>query len=163
MRDLTDPAQGPHAVQLVVDAAVAALTDRWGSEVRVRRDDPVVTVTANYDDLGYPPGAATRDARYTRYVDDGHVLRTMTSVMVPPALRELAATGAGADVLLVCPGVVYRRDAIDRLHTGTPHQLDLWRVAPARLGPDDLVDMVERVVDAVLPGRRPVLTAASHP
>src|SRR5687768_1770552 len=114
VRDLTDPAQGPHAIQLAVDAAVAAL-GAWGCDVRVRRDDPVVAVEQNYDDLGYPPDAASRDARYTRYVDDGHVLRTMTSVMVPPALRALAASGAGADVLLVCPGVVYRRDAIDRL------------------------------------------------
>ncbi|MBL7255156.1 hypothetical protein JKJ07_12605 [Actinoplanes sp. LDG1-01] len=27
--------------------------------------------------------------------------------------------------------MVYRRDSIDRLHTGTPHQLDLWWVGPS--------------------------------
>ena len=28
LRDLTDPAQGPHAMQLLIDSAVAALTER---------------------------------------------------------------------------------------------------------------------------------------
>ncbi|HXQ54768.1 MAG TPA: hypothetical protein VOA19_02990 [Actinomycetes bacterium] len=39
--------------------------------------------------------------------------------MIPDALRALAADPAD-DVLLVCPGVVHRRDAIDRLHAATP-------------------------------------------
>ena len=35
--------------------------------------------------------------------------------------------------IVACPGVVYRRDSIDRLHSGTPHQLDLWRVSRDRV------------------------------
>jgi phenylalanyl-tRNA synthetase alpha chain len=49
--------------------------------------------------------------------------------------------------------MVYRRDAIDRLHSPTPHQLDLWRVARRPLGPADLQEMVRLLVDALTPGR----------
>jgi phenylalanyl-tRNA synthetase alpha chain len=86
--------------------------------------------------------------------------------MIPPALRAL---GAVDDVLLACPGLVYRRDAIDRLHTGTPHQLDLWRVVDGarRGGPmvvDDLSEMIAVVVAAALPGADGVRTMpAVHP
>ena len=79
------------------------------------------------------------------------MLRSHTSALVPAALRSV---GNGAsDVLIGCPGIVYRRDAIDRLHTGTPHQLDLWRVARDRpLAGGDLKEMIEVVVRASLPG-----------
>ena len=76
---------------------------------------------SNYDRLGYPAEAITRDTRYTRYVDPGHMLRSHSSAMIPPALRRLSRQPDG-DVLLACPGIVYRRDAIDWQHTGTPHQ-----------------------------------------
>src|SRR5574341_2129195 len=90
LRDLTDPRRGPHALQRLVADAVDALQRRWRCEVRLHRAHPVVSVADNYDRLHYPPDAAAREARHTRYVDEGHVLRTQTSALVPPALRELA-------------------------------------------------------------------------
>ena len=82
--DLTDPAHGPHAVQLVADAAIAALAEAWdGVAVRVHRGHPVVPLEDNYDRLQYPPDAVARDARYTRYVSETCVLRSHTSAMVP--------------------------------------------------------------------------------
>ncbi len=155
MRDLTDPAQGPHALQLLVTAILDAL----GGDRRLVRADPVVSVEQNYDQLGYSPDAVTRDARYTRYVTDRTMLRSHTSAMVPPALRELARQTGWRDVLIACPGIVYRRDAIDRLHTGTPHQLDLWRIAT-----DQSLDaMIETVVAAVLPDHEHRTTPSTHP
>ncbi|MFI5613141.1 hypothetical protein [Amycolatopsis sp. NPDC051903] len=152
LRDLTDPAAGPHALQLVVDRAVGAVAERWGCEVRWWRGERIVTVEDNYDNLGYGPGDVTRDSRYTRYVDDRRMLRSHTSALVPAALRALAADPAD-DVLLVCPGIVHRRDSIDRLHTGTPHQLDLWRVTRrARMTTTDLDELVEVLAGALLPG-----------
>ncbi|MFF4409287.1 hypothetical protein ACFY2W_29215 [Streptomyces sp. NPDC001262] len=127
IRDLTDPAAGPHALQLVINHAVDALASHWGCEVRWCRGERAVTVEDNYDNLGYRTDDITRDTRYTRYVDDRSMLRSHSSALIPAALRALAAEPAG-DVLLVCPGLVYCRDSIDRLHTGTPHQLDLWRI-----------------------------------
>jgi len=161
-RDLTDPGQGPHALQHIVDLAVRALTDRWGCVVRRCPGPRIVSIEDNYDDLGFTPDSASRDARYTRYVDAGRMLRSHASAMVPPALRALAADPID-DVLLVCPGIVYRRDAIDRLHTGTPHQLDLWRVSRRPVTDDDMNDMTSALVEALVPGRRWRTEPRIHP
>jgi phenylalanyl-tRNA synthetase alpha chain len=162
LRDLTDPSQGRHAVQRIVDDVGAALVRAWSCEVRVHRGDRIVALRDNYDALGYSADAITRDARYTRYVSEKKVLRSHTSALVPGALRALEHDVA--DVLLVCPGVVYRRDSIDRLHTGAPHQLDLWRVAIDRvLTAADLKDMVEVVVRAALPGAEYRVEPRIHP
>ncbi|MFC8452558.1 hypothetical protein [Kitasatospora sp. NPDC057223] len=154
VRDLTDPAAGAHALQLVLGHAVEALADRWGCEVRWCRGERTVTVEDNYDNLGYRTDDVTRDTRDTRYVDDQLMLRSHSSALIPAALRALAAAPAD-DVLLVCPGLVYRRDSIDRLHTGTPHQLDLWRITrrPSPMTTADLDDMVTTLVAAILPGQ----------
>jgi phenylalanyl-tRNA synthetase alpha chain len=163
IRDLTDPREGPHALQLLVDAAMTSLADTWPCEVRISRSRPIVPVEDNYERLRYSPDAVTRDARYTRYVSETCVLRSHTSALIPPALRTLAVNPAG-DVLLACPGLVYRRDSIDRLHSATPHQLDLWRVTQQRrLGDDDLHAMVDLVLGATLPDRAWRWTPAQHP
>ncbi|WP_239014861.1 hypothetical protein [Archangium violaceum] len=165
VRDLTDPSSGPHAMQRLVDDVLAALREAWRCDVRLHRQSPIVSVSDNYDRLRYPPDGVARDARYTRYVCDTALLRTQTSAMIPPLLRQLAATPQSPeDVLLACPGLVYRRDCIDRLHTGEPHQMDLWRVRRgAPLGVEDLRLMVETVVRALLPGRESRVTPARHP
>jgi phenylalanyl-tRNA synthetase alpha chain len=152
VRDLTDPDQGGHAIQLLIDAAAAGVAAAWGSEVRRHQGPRVVPVGDNYDRLRIPSDAVSRDVRYTRYVDERRLLRSHSTAMIPAGLRALAAEPVD-DVLLVCPGVVYRRDAIDRLHTATPHQLDLWRIARRPLGPPDLQEMVRLLVEALTPGR----------
>ncbi|HEY8548168.1 MAG TPA: hypothetical protein VIL36_24085, partial [Acidimicrobiales bacterium] len=176
-RDLAIPdlTEAPHAIALLVDLAAQALRDRWACAVHVHRGPRVVSVADNYDRLGYRADDVTRDARYTRYVDDDHLLRSHTSALVPAALRVVAtggvgdggAGGAGADdVLLVCPGITYRRDAIDRLHTGTPHQVDLWRVrrGPHRpLTPAHLDGMIDTLVRALLPGHDHRCEPRTHP
>jgi tRNA synthetase class II (F) len=136
-----------------VDRITGALAARWGCEVRLHRAHPVVATADNYDRLHIAPDAVTRDARYTRYVAPGRVLRTHTTAMIPPLLRELAAAPPG-DVLLACPGLAYRRDQIDRLHTGEPHQMDVWRIAARPLGREDLMEMVATLVDARRPPSR---------
>ncbi|HVO19553.1 MAG TPA: hypothetical protein VMU15_09875 [Anaeromyxobacter sp.] len=163
LRDLTDPAQGRHAMQDLLRELTVALTGLWRCPVVVERRSPVVSVADNYDRLHYPARGAARDARHSRYVSEGTLLRTQTSAVVPPLLRRLAAAPP-ADVLLVCPGLVYRRDVIDRLHTGEPHQVDLWRI---RLGPplgeEDLSRMIAAVAQAGAPGRGVRTTPAAHP
>jgi len=164
LRDLTDPAQGPHAIQLVVDSIRTALGTAWPySELWTRRDHPLVTLADNYDNLGYAADAVTREACYTRYASENEVLRSHTSAMIPPALRELAAS-ASSDVLMVCAGICYRRDSVDWQHTGTPHQLDLWRISRnVTLGEPELEDMIARLVDTVLPGQTYRTVPAVHP
>lgn len=162
LRDLADPAQGPHAMQQLVDRIHHALCSRWGCALRVHRAHPAVPVEHNYDRLHYPPGGAARDARYTRYVSETTVLRTQTSAMIPPLLARVAQDPPG-DLLLACPGLVYRRDEIDRLHTGEPHQVDLWRIVRGRVGVPELREMVEVVLEAVLPGREYRSNPSPHP
>jgi phenylalanyl-tRNA synthetase alpha chain len=163
-RDLTDPTEGAHAVQRIVDDIVAALLRSWRCGRRLHRGARIVSVLDNYDALGYTTDAVTRDARYTRYVSPTEVLRSHTSALIPGALRELAAEVDPGDVVLACPGMVYRRDSIDRLHSGTPHQLDVWRVSPDRvLGTGDLKEMIEVVVRAALPGAEYRVESRRHP
>jgi phenylalanyl-tRNA synthetase alpha chain len=162
LRDLTDPAAGPHAMQRLIDAIREALAARWGCEVRIHRAHPVVPLEHNYDRLHYPPDGAARNARYTRYVSETTVLRSHSTAMVPPALAR-ASADPPRDLLLMCPGLVYRRDQIDRLHTGEPHQMDLWRVALRRLDEGDLQEMVDAVIGAALPGAEYRITPSPHP
>jgi phenylalanyl-tRNA synthetase alpha chain len=162
IRDLSEPAEGPHAIQLVTDVVVETLSRAWGREVRWCRGPRIVPVADNYDRLGYPPGAITREARYTRYTGAGQMLRSHSSAMIPPALRRLAEE-PGDDVLLVCPGIVYRRDAIDWQHTGCPHQLDLWRITRRAMSGADLDEMIALVLRALTPGLPQRQEARAHP
>ena len=45
--DLTDAANGHHALQLLVHDAVTALREAWGCELIVNRADPVVSLADN--------------------------------------------------------------------------------------------------------------------
>ncbi len=164
LRDLADPSQGPHAIQLIVDSLRTALGSAWPyTEIWTRRDHPVVPLADNYDNLGYAADAVTREERYTRYASATEVLRSHTSAMIPPALRELAGSSA-SDVLMVCAGICYRRDSVDWQHTGTPHQLDLWRLSRnVTLGEAELEEMIALLVSTVLPGQTYRTVPAVHP
>lgn len=165
-RDLTDPAEGAHVLQRLVGDIVAALRRAWDCPAVVHRGPRVVPISENYDALGYSRDAVTREATYTRYVNEREMLRSHTSAIVPSALRGLAETSDASppDVLLACPGIVYRRDSIDRLHSPTPHQLDLWRVvADGTMQPTDLKEMIEVVVRAALPGAEWRTSPRTHP
>lgn len=116
LRDLTDPKPGTMSIQMLVDVAVDALERTWRCDVRSERGPRVVPLSGNYDRLRYPQADVTRDARYTRYVDDGHVLRSHASAMIPPALARLADNPAD-DVLLVS-----WNHLSPRLHRPPPHR-----------------------------------------
>ena len=163
LRDLTDPAHGKHAMQQLLGNVVDALAQSWAIPARWVRTSPLVAVEDNYDRLGFDPGAITRDARYTRYVSPGVMLRSHTTAALPWLLRQISAD-AVTDQLHVVPGLVYRRDTIDRTHVGEPHQVDLWRISSTtRMGPDDLTEMLALLVDAVLPGAAWRAVPTQHP
>ena len=152
LRDLSDPDAGPHAMQLLLADVVAALERLWGVPSRTHRLNPLVATADNYDRLGYSPDDVTRDSRYSRHVSPTVMLRSHTSAGIPALLDPLRGELGRYDELQVLPGLVYRRDAIDRTHVGAPHQVDLWRLkARGLLGPADLDAMMAAVVEAVLP------------
>ena len=157
LRDLTDPDAGAHAMQRLLADVVAALERRWDIPSETHRLNPLVATADNYDRLGYAPGEVTRDSRYSRHVSPTVMLRSHTSAGIPAVLDSLRGEQGRYERLHVLPGLVYRRDAIDRTHVGAPHQVDLWRIkARGLLGPADLQAMMAEVVEAVLP-------AAKHP
>ena len=162
LRDLSEPAEGPHAIQVLIDRAAGKLSRAWDCEVRWCRGPRMVPVADNYDRLGYPAEAITRDTRYTRYVDAETMLRSHSSAMIPPALRRLARQ-PGDDVLLACPGIVYRRDAIDWQHTGAPHQLDLWRITRRAMSNTDMDQMIAILLGALTPGLPHRQQPRTHP
>ncbi|WP_066460735.1 PheS-related mystery ligase SrmL [Sanguibacter suarezii] len=163
LRDLTDPAHGEHAVQTLLDAVVAAVRAESGATLRYVRNTPLVAVRDNYDRLGYARGDVTRARRYTRYVSPTVMLRSHTSADLPAALEDYAGRD-GVDELIVAPGLVYRRDAVDRTHVGEPHQVDLWRIRSTPVTDDaQMLAMIGLVVDAVLPGARWTVSDVTHP
>ncbi|MEC5150540.1 hypothetical protein [Cryobacterium sp. GrIS_2_6] len=163
LRDLSDPDQGHHAMQTLLDGVVSALAGRWGIPAETIRHSPLVAVADNYDKLGFDPTAVTRDQRYSRYVSPTVMLRSHTSASIPTLLQSVS-TQTSCDRLLVLPGLVYRRDAIDRTHVGAPHQVDLWRVSSGKtLTAADLQTMIETLVKTVLPGAKWRAVSAAHP
>jgi phenylalanyl-tRNA synthetase alpha chain len=168
LRDLTDPAQGPHALQLLVAAIERELADTWAIPVHQHRPNPVVPIVDNYDRLGYPPDAIARDTRYSRYLSDELMLRAHTSAAMPDLHRRVAAGSLHAgerDLVLTVPGLAYRRDAVDRHHVGEPHQLDVWRLRRdgAPLTVDDLEHLIATIVEVAAPGRRWRTEPREHP
>ncbi len=157
LRDLSDPAQGPHAMSLLLADITRALERLWNIRAETHRLSPLVATADNYDKLGYSPNDVTRDSRYSRHVSPTVMLRSHTSASVPALLDSLRTEMGHYDRLHALPGLVYRRDSIDRTHVGAPHQVDLWRLkARGLLGAAELDQMMAAVVEAVLP-------AALHP
>lgn len=166
LRDLSDPRSGPHAMQILLESILEALTDGSTCSLNLVRTPPLVSVRDNYDRLGYDRQDVTRESRYSRYASPTTMLRSHTSADIPAVLDSYstAATATDTDELIAVPGLVYRRDVVDRTHVGEPHQVDLWRL---RSGPgtteEDLEEMIASLVDTVLPGAQWRTTSAEHP
>lgn len=164
--DLTNLPNQAHAMQLLLNDIHSALAASWRCQRQTVRASPVVPVSDNYDRLGYPEQGAAREARYSRYISDHYMLRTQTSAAIPNTLAGLN-DDPPEDLLLILPGLVYRRDCIDRLHCAEPHQLDLWRIVDGRkkvpMSMDDLKQMITIVMYASLPGIPWQLMESPHP
>ena len=166
LRDLSDPSQGSHAIGQLITDIHNALAQHWQCRLQISRNNPVVSLENNYDRLGYPSDGAARDERYTRYVTDKMILRTQTSSAIPDLLLSLC-TDPPKNLLLVLPGIVYRRDSIDKLHCSEPHQLDLWRIVDSRysevMNIGDLKQMIEIVMRTALPNMQWRIVDSAHP
>ncbi|MGA7205409.1 MAG: hypothetical protein WBX27_12355, partial [Specibacter sp.] len=160
--ELSDPAHG-HAMSVLLEDVAAALAAHWNVPLATHRHSPLVATVDNYDRLGYSPDDVTRDSRYSRHVSPTVMLRSHTSAGVPALLDSLRNVQDRYDTLHVLPGLVYRRDAVDRTHVGTPHQVDLWRLqSRGWLGVAELTDMVGVVVETVLPGAQWRAVPSAH-
>lgn len=165
IKDLSDPTNGLHAINLVVSKILDYLTKKEGwPKPEIRRASPISSVTNDFDRLYFPPDSLNRLPRYTRYLDEQTILRTHTTAMIPDILVEIRDKEL-ADYSVLCPGICYRRDVVDKRHTGEPHQMDIWRIkkgAP-RLERKALIDLIESVLDAVIPGSEYRANEVNHP
>lgn len=163
--DLTDPKNGVHAINLVAQNIRRALEKVYaGTAVEEIHMDPQVSIKENFDDLLFPVDNAGRSSRYTRYVTPNTVLRTHTSAAIPGLLKKIARDGA-RDMILIVPGMCYRRDVVDKTHCGEPHQMDIWRIRHGNppFGRSNLVQLVETVLNSVVPGYKYRANEVKHP
>lgn len=165
LRDMSDADQGPHAIQLLLDSIQAYLLDVYQAPLQRLNASPLVSVSANYDALGYPSDGPARERRYSRYLSAQWMLRTQTSALVPPWLRSWPDK-TPRRLLLLTHGLVYRRDSIDRLHCAEPHQTDIWVLLPCSEIDEESPWVRHAIMDlcrAILPQHALSLSDSPHP
>ena len=167
---ITDLTQSPrpHAIKMVYEKIAEYMRSTHPqSDVRVYRKDPVVTVEDNYDNLLIAVDNISRSSTYTHYVDKAHILRTHTSAHLPGILRELAGRDDWQDVVILLPGLAYRRDVSDKKHVSEVHMLEMWRVvknaARQPIVKDDLLTVVKGVAATAAPGWKLRIVDTPHP
>jgi phenylalanyl-tRNA synthetase alpha chain len=87
----------------------------------------IVTVKDEFDLLNAPEGHPSRGETDTYYLNNEYVLRTQMTVMWPFYLRDknvLKRLEAGEVLGLMAPGIVFRKDEIDKKHFPAFHQID---------------------------------------
>ena len=87
----------------------------------------VVTVEDDFDLLNTPKDHPSRRESDTYYLDETHVLRTQMTVMWPYYLKNkevLEKLERDGQVQALAPGIVFRKDEIDRKHFPAFHQID---------------------------------------
>lgn len=137
------------------------------SDVQVHRKNPIVTVEDNYDNLLIANDNISRSSTYTHYVDNTHILRTHTSAHLPGILRELSTRDDWEDIVILLPGLAYRRDVSDKKHVSEVHMLEMWRVvknsARKPIIKDDLLTVVKGVASTAAPGWKLRIEDSPHP
>jgi phenylalanyl-tRNA synthetase alpha chain len=119
------------------------------SEIRVYRPDPIVSAIDNHDRLLISKDNLSRSSTYTHYVTENTILRTHTSACIPDILKALASDSTWNDIIILLPGLVYRRDITDKKHLGVIYQMDMWRVVRnEKRTPVEKQDLVDVVIGA---------------
>lgn len=155
--DLTT--QKDHAIGLMVEEIKNALETKFNVSAEIVRHARIVAVEDNYGRLYYPEDTITKSSRYTRWINDTALLRTHMTAVVPSKLKDLTKD----DSLLLCPGIVFRRDVVDKTHVGEPHQMDVWRITEnKKYKRADLLSLVSVIVEAILPGVEWRFNETSH-
>lgn len=165
--DLTE-SPTPHAIRIVYENIERYMRSTHPqSDVRVHRKNPIVTVEDNYDTLLIAKDNISRSSTYTHYVDRTHVLRTHTSAHLPSILQELSESDDWEDIVILLPGLAYRRDVSDKKHVSEVHMLEMWRIvnnaARKPITKDDLLTVVKGVASTAAPGWKLRIEDSPHP
>ncbi|NWF60617.1 MAG: hypothetical protein HXY43_15500 [Fischerella sp.] len=156
---MTNLGNGIHAINLIVYKIAEALYKSGYPEPTIWRSSPITTVANNFDKLYFPSDSLSRSPKYTRYLSEGKLLRTHTTVIMPELLPHIRG-----EQLILHPGICYRRDVVDKRHVGEPHQMDVWLIGrDVTCNVSTLVKFIETILHAVLPGVSYRLNETSHP
>ncbi len=165
IEDLTQSPE-PHAIKLMYEKIESYIrTSHPKSKIIVHRQNPIVTVKDNYDNLLILKDNISRSSTYTHYVDDTHVLRTHDTAHIPALLKDLAKRADDwEDVIVLLPALVYRRDVTDKKHLSAIHMLGIWRVSKVkRVEKADLLKVVQGIASVAAPGWKLRIVDTPHP
>ena len=165
--DLTSD-DSDHAVGLLYRKIRDQIEDTHpDSEIMIYRDNQIVSIKDNYENLLIPTDNISRSSTYTHYLDNETLLRTHASSAIPGAMRELSKRNDWNDVVILVPGLVYRRDVADKKHVGQIHMLDVWRVVRTAEKPEithkTLIDAVKDIARTAAPGWELRIENSPHP
>lgn len=147
--DLTQSAN-PHAIKMVYQKIEQYVhSTHLKSDVQVHRKHPVVSIEDNYDNLLIKPDNISRSSTCTHITSIRlHILRTHTSAHLPSILRGLSKRDGWTDIVILLPGLAYRRDVSDKKHVSEVHMLEMWRIvknsARSQMTKDDLLTVVKK-------------------
>lgn len=83
-------------------------------------DGPEIESTFyNFDQLNAPADHPSRDLQDTFYITDNIILRTQTSPIQARVMEKQKPP-----IKIICPGAVYRSDAVDATHSPVFHQVE---------------------------------------
>lgn len=120
--DLTKKANSP--VKILFDTVLGLPVFKDFDIVEFPR---IVTVEQDFDLLNTPKDHPSRRESDTYYIDADHVLRTQMTVMWSFYLKDQAVRArleTGGEIKAMSPGIVFRKDEIDRKHYPAFHQID---------------------------------------
>lgn len=159
VKDLTTVSS--HCVSLIVEQILEALKRMHpNTEIVVLSGEKIVNAQHNYTLLGYDENNVTQSSVYTKWIDNTHILRTQTTSLILEYL--LKWRGNPKDVIVVAPGMVYRRDVRDRWHCAQPHQIDIWHLTKNKCSVDNLTKAVNHLAQSTINQPLEIL-ATSHP
>ena len=118
--DLTLPVQSEigtiHPIQQIIDDQIKIFTE-MGYEVV---EGPETETTYNiFDMLNTPKDHPAREMQDTFYLSENIVLRSQTSAIQIRKMLE-----GNLPIKIICPGRVYRSDAVDATHSPVFHQME---------------------------------------
>lgn len=122
--DVTLPGRAPRrGYAHPISQAFTEILDIFGGLGFQRADGPEVdTEYYNFEVLNTPADHPARDMQDTYYLTNGSLLRTHTSNVWAHVMERRAPP-----LQIVCPGRVFRRDAVDASHSPVFHQVEgLW-------------------------------------
>ena len=112
----------------------------------------IVTVADDFDVLNTPKDHPSRRESDTYYLDQTHILRTQMTVMWPYYFRNkevLERLKRDGGVGSLSPGIVWRKDEIDRKHFPAFHQVDFLYVCRKDKRIITLKDLQDIQADAI--------------